>query len=136
MGHPTIPCPCGQTAHPWTASTGSNMTLSIGGPLDHAACDAEIARLRARAERPLPLAGCPTPCDPDCEAACHQSHEPVHKRWHDPGWSCQETQRAIAEAVAAERERIAKLADDAEAVYDPDGSGVGVSFADLIREGP
>ena len=71
------------------------------------------ARERARASLP----GCPTPCDDDCELnpdGCHQSHEPVHKRWHDPGWSCQMVQQAIAEAVSAERARAeaaeAKLA--------------------------
>jgi hypothetical protein len=50
----------------------------------------------------------------DCEAECHQSHDPVYKRWHDPGWSCGEVQRAITEAVSAEKERAeaaeAKLA--------------------------
>jgi hypothetical protein len=35
---------------------------------------------------------------------------------------------------AAERERIAKLADKAGAVYDEDGDGVPEPFADLIRE--
>ena len=30
--------------------TGSNATVSFGGPGDHAACDAEIARLRARCD--------------------------------------------------------------------------------------
>ncbi len=54
------------------------------------------------------LAGCPTPCDDDCELnpdGCHESHQPTWKRWHDPGWSCGEVQRAIAEAVSAERDR-------------------------------
>ncbi len=27
---------------------------------------------------------CPTPCDPDCDAACHESHLPAFKRDHDP----------------------------------------------------
>jgi hypothetical protein len=60
----------------------------------------------------IALAGCPTLCDPDCELnpdGCHQSHIPVHMRWHDPGWSCGEVQRAIAEAVSAERDRIITL---------------------------
>jgi len=65
----------------------------------------ERSRERTGAAPALPLAGCPSPCDPDCEADCHQSHGPVHKRWHDPGWSCQMVQQAIAEAVDAERER-------------------------------
>ena len=65
----------------------------------------ERSRERTGAAPALPLAGCPSPCDPDCEADCHQSHGPVHKRWHDPGWSCQMVQQAIAEAVGAERER-------------------------------
>lgn len=30
------------------AETGGNMAVSPGGPGDHAACDAEIARLRAK----------------------------------------------------------------------------------------
>lgn len=49
-----------------------------------------------------PLAGCPTPCDPDCEAKCHEEHEVSYKRWHQPGWSCTEAQRAIAAALAGE----------------------------------
>lgn len=49
-----------------------------------------------------PLAGCPTPCDPDCEADCHEGHVPTYKRWHQPGWSCNEAQRAIAAALQAQ----------------------------------
>jgi hypothetical protein len=46
-----------------------------------------------------PLAGCPTPCDPDCEAACHEDHVPSYKRWHQPGWSCTEAHRSVAAAL-------------------------------------
>lgn len=49
-----------------------------------------------------PLAGCPTPCDPDCEADCHEAHDVSYKRWHQPGWSCTEAQRAIAAALQAQ----------------------------------
>jgi hypothetical protein len=35
---------------------------------------------------------------------------------------------------AAERERIAALADKVEAIYDEDGDGVPEPFADMIRE--
>ena len=42
--------------------------------------------------------------------------------------------RIGAAVAAAEQERIAALADKVEAVYDPDGYGVGVPFGDLIRE--
>jgi hypothetical protein len=44
MSHPSIPCPCGQTAHP--QPTSGNVVISPGGPLDHRACDAELTRLR------------------------------------------------------------------------------------------
>jgi hypothetical protein len=27
---------------------------------------------------------CPTPCDPDCVAACHEGHQPRWKRSHEP----------------------------------------------------
>ena len=27
---------------------------------------------------------CPTLCDDDCEASCHEAHLPRHKREHDP----------------------------------------------------
>jgi hypothetical protein len=87
--------------------------------------------------------GCPTPCDPDCEAECHQSHDPAYRRWHQPGWSCRETQLAIAEAVAAERERIlallrqeaARLAAGTFSVAEPIGGGALTDFADAL-EGP
>jgi hypothetical protein len=53
----------------------------------------------------LTLAGCPTRCDSDCYADCHEAHSPPAYRWHEPGWSCAEVQLAIARAVAAERDR-------------------------------
>jgi len=28
---------------------------------------------------------CPTPCDPDCAASCHERHKPQFHRSHDPG---------------------------------------------------
>lgn len=43
-------------------------------------------------------------------------------------------QRIAGAVAAAERERIAALADKVEAVYDEDGDGVAEPFADLIRE--
>lgn len=27
---------------------------------------------------------CPTPCDDDCTAACHETHQVTRKREHDP----------------------------------------------------
>lgn len=27
---------------------------------------------------------CPTPCDDDCTAGCHEAHQPKWKRDHDP----------------------------------------------------
>lgn len=49
---------------------------------------------------------CPTPCDPDCEAACHEVHKPAGKREHDPD-QCPVQQAfrlrdEIAEAIPAE----------------------------------
>ncbi len=58
---------------------------------------------------PLPLAGCPTPCDPDCEAACHESHQIRYKQWHQPGWSCEQVQRAIAEAAGTAEGKLAGI---------------------------
>ena len=63
-------------------------------------------------EDEAPPGTCPTPCDPDCDAGCHESHKPVHRRWHDPGWSCGEVRRAIAGAVSAGRDAAeARIAD-------------------------
>lgn len=83
------------------------------------------------------LPPCPTPCDDDCELdpdGCHESHQVPWKRVHQPE-GCQEIRHAIAAAVAAERERIAKLADEHEAVWD-DSNGHTMYFAPLIREQP
>lgn len=30
------------------------------------------------------LTVCPTPCDDDCTTACHETHQPGHKRDHEP----------------------------------------------------
>lgn len=32
---------------------------------------------------------CPTSCDDDCDALCHEAHEPAEWRYHDPA-ACQE----------------------------------------------
>jgi hypothetical protein len=63
------------------------------------ACDAERDRLQA----------CPTPCDPDCEQACHEVHDIPSKRDHDPE-ECRARiiAEAVAEAIAAEQGRIRK----------------------------
>jgi hypothetical protein len=58
---------------------------------------------------PLPLAGCPTPCDPGCEADCHESHQVRYKQWHQPGWSCEQVQRAIAEAAGSAEGKLAGI---------------------------
>jgi len=87
------------------------------GPSPDACRVPPAAPERSRGHAGASLAGCPTPCDAGCELnpdGCHQSHDPVHMRWHDPGWSCEMVQQAIAEAVSAEREHAeaagAKLA--------------------------
>jgi hypothetical protein len=102
------------------------------GWLTHEPGCSEVARLAGVA-----LAGCPTLCDLDCDAGCHEAHQPVAKRWHQPGWACREAQLAIAQAVAAERERIAHLAFEREATYlarrDESGLLCYDSFAKLIR---
>jgi hypothetical protein len=38
-----------------------------------------VAAPATRASEP-----CPTPCDPDCVAACHEGHHPRWKRSHEP----------------------------------------------------
>lgn len=30
------------------------------------------------------MSNCPTPCDEDCEAICHEGHVVVYRREHDP----------------------------------------------------
>ena len=65
----------------------------------------------------LPLAGCPTPCDPDCSASCHESHVPPANRAHDPGFQCGEVQILIAAARMQERERIRRFAIEKDATY-------------------
>jgi hypothetical protein len=83
---------------------------------------------------------CPTPCDADCEQACHEVHDVTYKREHNPE-TC--VGAIVAAAVAAERERIRALAVKVDAFYDapcPDGVADCIhqdsDFADLLREGP
>jgi TRAP-type C4-dicarboxylate transport system substrate-binding protein len=58
-----------------------------------------------------------------------------HPSWDELDPEYQEVYRRIAGAVAAaERERIAVLAEKVEAVYDEDGDGVAKPFAGLIRD--
>lgn len=70
--------------------------------------DVEVSWLTSE---PAPRPPCPAPCDPGCDAECHESHQPAYRRWHQPGWSCGEAARVVAQAVAAGRER----AEEAEA---------------------
>ena len=44
------------------------------------------------------LPPCPTPCDPDCEAECHEVHNVTYKRGHQPH-GCLEVREAIATTV-------------------------------------
>lgn len=59
------------------------------------------------------LPPCPTLCDPDCEAECHEVHVPDHgnKRTHQP-WACQ----GIREAILATATAIAQSLADPAAV--------------------
>jgi hypothetical protein len=58
--------------------------------------------------KPGTLPPCPTLCDADCEAECHEVHVPDHgnKRGHQPH-GCQDIREAIAAAIA-------------DSTYDPD----------------
>jgi hypothetical protein len=97
----------------------------------------------AAAAEGLVLAGCPTRCDPGCEALCHEVHHRPSRRWHVPGWSCLEVQLLIARAVSEARETIILLAEKKRAVYcrPCDGGPCDYTdelapFADLLREAP
>ncbi len=75
----------------------------------------------AGAERERLAAGtrCITPCDDDCELqpdGCHELHQIPRKRTHLPQF-CADIRAAIGAAAAAERERCARLAEKAGAIY-------------------
>lgn len=57
------------------------------GAEDQAALES-LRRLAAEARQP-----CPTPCDPDCDAACHEVHQPPRKRDHQPNDHAVEAQQ-------------------------------------------
>jgi hypothetical protein len=88
------------------------------------------AILEAATPHMAALPRCPTPCDADCEQACHEVHDVPSHREHYPE-SCVAT--VIAAAAAAERERIRQLAIRNGAVC-PGDDGTSCYFADLLRE--
>jgi hypothetical protein len=85
--------------------------------------------LEAAAPYMAALPRCPTPCDADCEQACHEVHDVPSHREHNPE-SCVAT--VIAAAATAERERIRqgaeRAAEDALA-----GERVAPGFEPLTR---
>ena len=52
-----------------------------------------------------PESYCPTPCDDDCDADCHEWHEVAYKREHDPYTCPGATESGLRRNLdAAERE--------------------------------
>ena len=76
----------------------------------------EAADLRALIEAAIPR--CPTPCDKDCEQACHEVHCIPRRRGHNPE-ACVGT---LSDAIRAlERERIyAELGNDHYVIFTKD----------------
>ena len=62
------------------------------------------------------LPPCPTPCEADCGAQCHEAHAVASKRGHQPH-GCHEIRVAIAGWVMAERTRITAVARELGATY-------------------
>lgn len=99
-GHPKGECPDCGTREPEVIGTGN---LAV---IEHLRAQVEwlIARkdhLEAQVERDRPVIelgmqyqGCPTACDDDCDAVCHEGHQIERKRWHSVEW-CQQMQAAV-----------------------------------------
>ena len=89
-------------------------SMNMNQAIAKAALEAAAPHLRAaEPERLAAGIGCITPCDDDCELqpdGCHELHQIPRRQTHRPQF-CADIRAAIGAAVAAERERIAVLAE-------------------------
>lgn len=85
-----------------------------------------------RADERKRAACCPTGCDTDCEQVCHEAHQVVFKRDHDP-----EVCKAAVVGAAVEAERARILAGAEVLKHTTHGKAVGIvdwaELADLIQ---
>lgn len=63
---------------------------------------------------PLLLTRCPTDCDPDCEATCHEYHQVTRRREHDP-----EKCRGVVGADAADSKQERRPSLETGLAYEP-----------------
>jgi hypothetical protein len=77
---------------------------------------------------------CPTPCDGDCEQACHEVHQPPGKRAHYPDDCIAALVAAVAaDAVAGERQRIREGLAALTVPFVRPGRGTGMAHDETIR---